>query len=112
MRRNELDFILGALLDSAKDVSDIVFTVDRPPQVEVSGQLLAVPLQPPIEKLSPFQTELIALNLIGGSVRLTDDLIRTGSCDSSYSLGERARFRINIFSQRGHYSIVLRKLNA
>src|SRR5207248_1173522 len=56
--------------------------------------------------------ELVALNLIGGSPRLTDDLVRTGSCDSSYSLGERARFRINIFSQRGHYSIVLRKLNA
>ena len=112
MRRNELDYILSTLLESHKDVSDIIFTVDRPLQVEVSGQLLPVAVQPPIEKLTPFQTELIALNLIGGSPRLTDDLIRTGSCDSSYSLGERARFRINIFSQRGHYSIVLRKLNA
>src|SRR5438874_8496067 len=112
MRRNELDYLLSTLLDAHKDVSDIVFTVDRPLQVEVSGQLLPVPVQPAIEKLTPFQTELIALNLIGGSVRLTDDLVRTGSCDSSYSLGERARFRINIFSQRGQYSIVLRKLNA
>ena len=112
MRRNELDYILSTMLESHKDVSDIIFTVDRPLQVEVSGQLLPVAVQPPIEKLTPFQTELIALNLIGGSPRLTDDLIRTGSCDSSYSLGERARFRINIFSQRGHYSIVLRKLNA
>src|SRR3979490_700470 len=112
MRRNELDYILTTMLESHKDVSDIVFTVDRPLQVEVSGQLLPVAVQPPIEKLTPFQTELIALNLLGGSPRLTDDLIRIGSCDSSYSLGERARFRINLFSQRGHYSIVLRKLNA
>src|ERR1043166_2714207 len=112
MRRNELDYILTTLLDSHKDVSDIIFTVDRPLQVEVSGQLLAVPIQPAVEKLSPFQTENIALNLIAGNLRLTDDLVRTGSCDSSYSLGDRARFRINIFSQRGHYSIVLRKLNA
>src|SRR5437667_4999050 len=112
MRRNELDYILSTLLDAHKDVSDIVFTVDRPLQVEVSGQLLPVAMQPPVEKLTPFQTELLALNLISGSVRLTDDLLRTGSCDSSYTLGERARFRINIFSQRGHYSIVLRKLNA
>src|SRR5205823_1189787 len=112
MRRNELDYVLSTLLDAHKDVSDIIFTVDRPLQVEVCGQLLPVPMQPSVEKLTPFQTELLALNLIGGSVRLTDDLIRTGSCDSSYSLGERARFRINIFSQRGHYSIVLRKLNA
>src|SRR5258706_11080763 len=63
-------------------------------------------------KLTPFQTEMIALNLIAGSQRLIDDLLRSGACDSSYTLGERARFRINIFSQRGNYSIVLRKLNA
>ena len=112
MRRNELDYILATLLESHKDVSDFVFTVDRPLQVEVSGQLLPVGVSPPIDKLTPFQTELIALNLLGSSPRLTDSLVRTGSCDSSYSLGDRARFRINIFSQRGHYSIVLRKLNA
>ncbi len=112
MRRNEVDYLLGALLDFNKDVSDILFTVDRPLQVEVSGQLLPVPIQPPIERLTPFQTEMIALNIIGGSQRLMDDLMRTGSCDASYSLADRARFRVNIFSQRGNFSIVLRKLNA
>jgi len=70
-----------------------------------------VPINPPVDKLTPFQTEQIALNLVGGSRRLTEDLIRTGSCDSSYSLGQKARFRVNIFSQRGNYSCVLRKLN-
>jgi twitching motility protein PilT len=112
MRRNELDYLLGTLLDYHKDVSDIIFTVDRPPQVEVAGELITVPTQPPLQKLTPFQTETVALNMIGGSQRLTEDLLRSGSCDSSYALGERARFRINIFSQRGNYSIVLRKLNA
>jgi len=112
MRRNEIDYLLGTLLDFNKDVSDILFTVDRPPQVEVTGQLIAVPTQPPITKLTPFQTEMIALNLVAGSQRLIEDLLRSGACDSSYTLGERARFRINIFSQRGNYSIVLRKLNA
>jgi len=112
MRRNEVDYLLGTLLDFNKDVSDIIFTVDRPPQEEVAGQLLAVPTQPPMPKLTPFQTEMIALNLIAGNQRLIDDLLRAGACDSSYTLGEKARFRINIFSQRGNYSIVLRKLNA
>src|SRR3954465_5846648 len=112
MRRNELDFILGTLLDHSKEVSDVIFTVDRPPQVEALGELIGVPFQPPLEKLTPFQTELLALNLIGGNARLTYDLLKTGSCDSSYTLGDRARFRVNIFSQRGSYSIVLRKLNA
>jgi twitching motility protein PilT len=54
----------------------------------------------------------MALNILSGSPRLTEDLLRSGSCDSSYSLSDRARFRINIFAQRGNYSIVLRKLNA
>ena len=112
MRRNELDYLLNTLLDYNKEVSDILFTVEKPMQVEASGQLLPVPVQPPIDRLAPFQTEMIAMNLIGGSRRLTEDLLRTGSCDTSYSLGDRARFRVNIFSQRGHFSVVLRKLNA
>jgi twitching motility protein PilT len=112
MRRNELDYVLNVLLDYHKDVSDIIFTVDKPLQVEVGGELMAVPVDPAIDRLSPFQTEMVAMNIIAGSPRLTDDLIRTGSCDSSYTLADRARFRINIFCQRGNYSIVLRKLNA
>jgi twitching motility protein PilT len=112
MRRNELDYILNTLLDFNKDVSDILFVVDKPLQVEVTGQLMPVAINPPIEKLSAFHTEMIALNLLGGSQRLTEDLLRTGSCDASYALSDRARFRVNIFAQRGNYSIVLRKLNA
>jgi twitching motility protein PilT len=112
MRRNELDYILSTMLDFSKDVSDLLFTVDKPLQVEAAGQLTPVPINPPIERLTPFHTEMIAMNLIAGSQRLTEDLLRTGSCDASYSLGERARFRVNIFAQRGCYSIVLRKLNA
>src|SRR5882672_5270889 len=112
MRRNELDYLLSTMLDFNRDVSDLIFTVDKPLQVEAAGQLTAVPVNPPIERLTSFHTEFIALNLLGGSLRLTEDLLRTGSCDASYSLGDRARFRVNIFAQRGCYSIVLRKLNA
>jgi twitching motility protein PilT len=111
MRRNELDYILGTMLDFRANVSDLIFTVDKPPQVEAEGVLVPVPIDPPLEHLTPFQTETIALNLIGGNPRLLDDLLRTGSCDTSYTLIEKARFRVNIFSQRGNYSIVLRKLN-
>jgi len=111
MRRHELDYILEKMLDSNKDVSDLNITVDKPLQVESSGQLLPVPVDPPVEKLTPFQTEMFALNLIFGNRRLTEDLLRTGSCDSSYTLTGKARFRVNIFSQRGNYSVVLRKLN-
>ncbi|HAM72509.1 MAG TPA: twitching motility protein [Verrucomicrobiales bacterium] len=112
MRRNELDYFLSTLLDYDKNVSDIIITAGRPLQVEVSGQLHSVPTNPMIEKLTPFQTEMMALNLIGGSRRLTEDVLKSGSCDTSYTLGDRARFRVNVFSQRGCLSVVLRKLNA
>ncbi len=111
MRRNELDYVLGRMLDQGDEVSDLNITVDKPFQVEMTGQLAEVPVEPPIMRLTPFQTETIALNIIGGNRRLTEDLLRTGSCDCSYALGQRARFRVNIFSQRGYYSIVLRRLN-
>lgn len=111
MRRNELDYVLGTMLDSHPDVSDLNLTVDKPLQVEASGELVAVDLEPTIERLTPFQTETIALNLVNGNRRLTEDLLITGSCDSSHTLSGKARFRVNIFSQRGNYSIVLRRLN-
>lgn len=111
MRRKELDYILSTMLDSNSDVSDLNITVDKPLQVESSGQLVPVPIQPNVEKLTPFQTEVMALNLVGGNRRLTEDLLRTGSCDCSHGIPGKARFRVNIFSQRGNYSVVLRKLN-
>ncbi|WP_041584695.1 type IV pilus twitching motility protein PilT [Syntrophus aciditrophicus] len=110
MRRQELDYILTKMLDAYDNVSDLNMTVGKPFQVESSGQLTAVDFDPPCEKLTPFQTETIALNLINGDRRLTETLVAEGSCDSSYTLQGKARFRVNIFSQRGNYSIVLRKL--
>ncbi len=111
MTKAELDYILETMLDSNKLVSDLNITVDKPLQVESSGELVAVELDPQVEKLTPFQTETIALNIINRNRRLTEDLIKTGSCDCSYSLGQKARFRVNIFTQRGHYTAILRKLS-
>jgi twitching motility protein PilT len=112
MRRAELDQILGTMLASQPEVSDLLFTTGRPPQVEAYGELKPVELNPPITELTPFQIETIALNMIGDNLWQIEDLLRHGSCDSSYSLSDRARFRVNIFSQRGSFSIVCRQLNA
>jgi twitching motility protein PilT len=111
MRRPELDQILSTMLDSAPEVSDLLFTVDKPLQIESVGELIPVACDPPIERLTPYQTETIALNLIGENQWHIKDLLRAGSCDSAYTVLDKARLRINIFSQRGNYSIVLRKLN-
>jgi len=110
MRKPEMDHILTTMLDSHQSVSDLNFTVGKPLQVESYGELVPVDMKPPLRQLTPFQTEMVALNLIGNNRRLTETLIREGSCDLSYSLPGKARFRVNVFSQSGHYSVVLRQL--
>jgi len=112
MRRPELDHILTAMLASQPEVSDVLFTVGRPPQVEAYGELKPVVLEPPVESLTPYQTETIALNIIGDNLWQVEDLLRHGSCDASYGLSDKARFRVNVFAQRGNYSIVCRQLNS
>lgn len=112
MRKPEIDHILTKMLESHPNISDFIITVDKPLQVDSAGQLVPVTLRPPFEKLTPFQTEILALNLINRDHRLMQDLIKEGSCDLSYELPGVARFRVNIFSQLGNYSIVLRKLES
>jgi len=111
MRRPELDLMLTTMLASQPEVSDLLFTSDRPPQVEAYGELKPVTLDPPLENLTPFQIETIAMNIVGDNLWQIEDLLRHGSCDASYALSDQARFRVNVFSQRGNYSIVCRQLN-
>ncbi len=110
MRKAEIDHILTTMLEAFGNISDLNITVGKACQVESSGELTAVPIDPPIEMLTPFQAEIFALNLINSDRRLTEILIQQGSCDCSYFLVGKARFRVNIFSQRGNYTVVLIKL--
>jgi twitching motility protein PilT len=110
MKKQEVDYILARMLDAYDNVSDLNITVGKPFQVETSGQLTGVEIDPPFEELTPFQGEIFALNLVNQDRRLTETLLNEGSCDSSYDLPGKARFRVNIFSQRSNYSIILRKL--
>ena len=73
MRRPELDQILTTMLASQPEVSDLNFTSGRPPQVEAYGELKPVALEMPIEKLTPFQTEMIALNIVGDNLWQIED---------------------------------------
>ena len=110
MRKQEIDYILTRMLDAFGNVSDLNITVGKPFQVETAGQLSGVDIDPPFLELTPFQAEIFALNIINQDRRLTETLLLEGSCDLSYELPGKARFRVNIFSQRNNYSVVLRKL--
>jgi len=112
MKKQEVDHILVKMLDSHREVSDLNFTVGKPLQVETAGELVPVEIRNHTRPLTAFQTETIALNLINQDRRLTEALLRSGSCDLSYALPGKARFRVNIFSQGGNFSIVCRKLES
>ncbi|MDA8418486.1 MAG: twitching motility protein, partial [Desulfobacteraceae bacterium] len=110
MRQAEIDYWIASMLASQGNVSDLNITAGKPLQVESAGNLTPVAVSPGVSTLTPFQTEVLALNLINGNRRLLDDLAHNGSCDLSYSLEGKARFRVNIFSQKGNLSTVLRLL--
>jgi twitching motility protein PilT len=110
MRQKELNDFLNHILDEYPQLSDINFTVGKPPQAEVDGQLMPVCGDLDLPELRPFHTEMMMLNLIGRDRRNIQHLLSHGSCDLSYHLPGRVRFRVNIFSQRGTYSIAMRQL--
>ena len=103
----DLPPIIERMLLVSDKISDLNFSVGQPPQVEINGQL--TPVQPlGLQKLLPYQTEIIAMTLMQGNPDAAQRLAHTGTADLSYSLPSRVRFRVNIFQQRGSYSIVMR----
>ena len=103
----DLPPIIERMLLVSDKISDLNFSVGQLPQVEINGKL--TPVQPlGLQKLSPYQTEIIAMALLQENAEAAERLVQTGTADLSYSLPSRARFRVNIFQQRGVYSIVMR----
>jgi twitching motility protein PilT len=103
----DLPPIIERMLLVSDKISDLNFSVGQPPQVEINGKL--TPVQPlGLQKLMPYQTEIIAMTLMHGNPEAAERLAHTGTADLSYSLPSRTRFRVNIFQQRGSYSIVMR----
>ncbi|HKB68011.1 MAG TPA: PilT/PilU family type 4a pilus ATPase [Pyrinomonadaceae bacterium] len=103
----DLPPIIERMLLVSDKISDLNFSVGQLPQVEINGKL--TPVQPlGMQKLTPYQTEIIAMALMHGNPDAAEKLAHTGTSDLSYSLPSRARFRVNIFQQRGVYSIVMR----
>lgn len=96
-----------ALLESGKGTSDLLFTPGRPPQVERHGHLEPVTI-PGLPILTPEHTARIATDLIAGNETAMRALAEQGSCDLSYSLPGSARFRVNVFRQRGTHAVVMR----
>ena|ERR1700730_6617900 len=112
MDKQIIDALLGALIQSREGVSDLLFTVGRPPFVETHGWLEEFPVETPEPVFGRKEIDQLADHIINGDERLLRDLATWGSCDCSYALKDVARFRVNIFKQNGKPAIVMRKLEA
>jgi len=99
--------LLAGMLRASEKVSDLIFSPGRPPQVEIHGQLTAVEI-PGSTTLSADDTRRLAADLIGNNKQAINTLREQGSCDVSYGLPGMARFRVNVFIQRGSCAIVMR----
>jgi twitching motility protein PilT len=95
------------MLKGRENVSDLIFSPGRTPQVEIRGELVELRFRG-IEELTPRQTVEIAEDLIGSNAVASQQLTRDGSADLSYALPGVARFRVNIFRQRSACAIVMR----
>ena len=105
--KEELDRLLGGMIESAEGISDLLFVAGRNPQVEAHGHLELYTAEP---VLASNRIEGLAKAIINGNAKLEQDLATRGSCDCSYALPKEHRFRVNIYRQNGNYAMVLRRL--
>jgi twitching motility protein PilT len=110
MNKQIIDELLSAMIDSGEGISDLLFTVGKPPFIEAHGSLTEFPIKIPAPVFGSRDVDQLADHIIDGDERLRLDLAKLGSCDCSYALKDVARFRVNIFKQNGRPAIVMRRL--
>jgi twitching motility protein PilT len=95
----DLPPVIERMLLVSDNISDLNFSVGQQPQVEINGKL--TPVQPlGLQRLTPYQTELIAMSLMHGNPDAAERLVQTGTADLSYSLPSRTRFASTSFAAR------------
>jgi len=99
--------LLGAMLRASEKISDLVFSPGRPPQVQVYGQMVPVQVSG-LTSLTADDTRHIAADLIADNKQAITTLREHGACDISFGLPGLARFRVNVFIQRGSCAVVMR----
>jgi twitching motility protein PilT len=105
--KEELDRLLGTMIESAEGISDLLFVAGRHPQMEVHGHLEPYTPEPVLDNA---RIEGLAKAIMSGNPKLAEDLAKRGSCDCSYALPANHRFRVNIYKQYGNHAMVLRRL--
>lgn len=87
-----------------KQASDIHITVGRPRSVRLHGVIISID----DKLLAPQDTEALAKEITTEEQR--KKIEEVGGIDFGFSYGEKARFRVSCFKQKGTYAMVLRQL--
>jgi twitching motility protein PilT len=103
--------ILTAMLHVSPHASDLIFSPGRPPQVELSGKLVGLKIGG-LTVLTQADTQRLATDMMAGNQKFLELLHSQGTCDLSYSIPGKSRFRVNIFKQRGSCAIVMRVISS
>ena len=97
-----MEDLLRLMLDEG--ASDLHVTVGSPPALRIDGSL--VPLQ--TERLAAADSERLVHALCSDS--LLEKLAAEGTVDFGFTLGERSRFRVSAFRQRGNLALAVRAI--
>jgi len=109
MDKRIINYVIKQATNNYPELSDLLFIPYEPFEILLYGKVHRLNIIDQLGRLSPFQVETMAMALIENRRRLLKDLVTTGSCDLSYQV-DNIRLRVNIFSQRTGYAIVMRKL--
>jgi len=87
-----------------QNASDIHITVGRPPTFRISGACKSLKAPP----LTPEDTTALMKQIT--SERGQQELAELGSTDFAIGYFDKARFRVNVFKQKGRLAMVLRQI--
>lgn len=110
MRKAELDIILNTILDIYPESTAISFVVGEPMKAEINEKYWPVPVYPPIESLTPYQLEMISLNLLNEQPAHVSHLVKNSQCEFVYALGDRAILKGDVFQEGKHLSVLINRI--
>ncbi len=98
----EMSDLLDLVLEEG--ASDLHISVDSAPVLRLNGEM--VPLD--TDHLTPEDTERLMKSIT--SEQNQQQVRQDGGTDFGFAFGDKARFRVSVFRQRGHVGMVLRTI--
>jgi len=91
------------MITARQNASDLHVSVGRRPTIRIDGVLVPLQKEPIV---TPEVAEGLAMAMVNEEQKQT--LLRYRELDFSYTYEDKARFRVNIFFQRGYFSVAAR----